>query len=491
MSLVSAQFQQEMLNDLSDYFYGAPIGLKLAAPDGTITRTNLAELEMLGYQGREDELVGHHIAEFYSDPDEMQELLDRLVSGEKITEHETTLLRRDGTRQKVLMYANAKIDHGDFCGMRCVTFPHPDDLRPDVAEVGALTDQSVESRGQDLTSEQQDEMYSELRDFFDNSPVNLHIVGGDGLVKHASKSELASMGYDKDAYVGQHIARFHADQAVINGMLGDLVGGTPLVNFGATLFHKDGSKLPVMIYSNSRMRDGSFVNTRCFTVPMPKMRQAPADRTVEFAWPRNEDLGFIIPGGAPSVSQPNPMTLALKYIASRKRPEESLGFLARISQVLASQRPFDTMLGEAAELCVPFLADVVSIDASGRHLAHSSTAALRAKIDDIVDFLNASETAAKFSVEAVRAAGTIAACFDLRDGNGTSSERGAQLLGLGVRSLIIAPLTIRGHHVGGISFLREHASSRRNFGPADHALGEELARRISFAIEIEKLSTHS
>lgn len=491
MSLANAKSDQETLNDLSDYFHGAPIGLKVVAPDGTITRTNLAELTMLGYQDHEDEFVGHHIAEFYSDPDEMQGLLDRLITGEEITEHETALLRRDGARQKVLMYANAKIDRGDFRGIRCFTFPHPDDLRPDIAEVGALTDQSVESRGLTLTPEQQDEMYLELRDFFDNSPVNLHIVGGDGLVKHASESELASMGYDRDAYVGQHIARFHADQAVIGGMLDDLVGGTPLVNFGATLFHRDGSKLPVMIYSNSRMRDGSFVNTRCFTVSMPKIRQAPADRAVEFTWPRNEDLGFTIPGRAPSVSQPNPMTLALKYIAGRKRPEESLGFLARISQVFASQRSFDAMLGEVAELCVPFLADVVSIDVAARHLAHATTAALRPKVDDIVDFLRAGEVDETFSVEAVRAAGAVAACFDLRAEGGASGERGARLLGLSIGSLIIAPLIIRGHHAGAITLLRENAPSRRNFGPADRALGEELARRVSFAIEIEKLSTRT
>lgn len=491
MSLVGAKIDQEKLNDLSDYFHGAPIGLKIVTATGTITRTNLAELTLLGYQDHEEEFVGHHIAEFYADPDEMQALLDRLGAGEQVMEHETTLRRRDGTRQKVLMYANAKTDHGDFRGMRCFTFPHPDDLRPDVAEVGALTDRSVESRGLTLTQEQQDEMYSELSDFFDNSPVNLHIVGGDGLVKHASKSELTSMGYDKEAYVGQHIARFHADQAVINGMLGTLVDGTPLVNFGATLFHKDGSKLPVMIYSNSRMRDGGFLNTRCFTVSLPRMRRAPAERTMEFAWPQNEDLGFTVPGRTDSGSQSNPMTLALKYIGARKRPEESLGFLAHISQALGSQRSFDAMLGEAAVLCVPFLADLVSIDVTDRHLVHSSTAALRPKVDALVDFLRAPEADARFCVAAVRSAGAVAVRFDLRSEDAADGERGKRLLELGIGSLIIVPLTIRGRHIGTIALLRESAPSRRSFGPADLALGEELARRLSFAIEIENLSNRA
>jgi len=482
----STNFSQETLNDLSDYFHGAPIGLKVTGPDGTITRTNLAELRMLGYDDKMDEYVGRHVAEFHSDPDAVQEVLDRLVGGESVTEHEATLLRRDGTPQKILMYANARIDDGEFRGMRCFTFPHPDDLRPDIAEVGALNDLSVENRGLDMTPEQQDEMYTELSDFFENSPVNLHIVGGDGLIKHASKSELGSLGYDRDAYVGQHIARFHADQSVIDGMLEDLVGGTPLVNFGATLYHKDGTRLPVMIYSNSRMRDGSFVNTRCFTVPVPKARMAQRDRGVEFAWPRNEDFGFTIPGRAAPGGPVNPMTLALKYIASRKRPEESLGFLARVSQVFASVQPLETALAEVAVLCVPFLADVMSVDRPSRHLAHASTADLQDRAAAILRVFAAGGADAPLDPAAVHAAGT-AQCWDDPNQNGEGG-RGVRLRTLGIRSAIMAPLTIRGAPAGTLTLLRGADPSRRNFGPADRALAEEVARRISVAIEIEDLS---
>src|SRR5262249_31956912 len=150
------------------------------------------------------------------------------------------------------------------------------DLRPDIAELAALTDQSVASRHLELTPEQRRELYRELHDFFENGPVGLHVVGGDGLIKHANQAELTTLGYDAGAYRGAHLARFHAEQRVIDGMLETLVAGTPLVNFSATLFREDGSRLPVLIYSNSRMRDGSFVNTRCFTVPAPEARVAAA-----------------------------------------------------------------------------------------------------------------------------------------------------------------------------------------------------------------------
>lgn len=483
MLLTNTEFSQETLNDLSDYFHGAPLGLHITTSDGTITRTNLAELELMGYRDHPDEYAGHHVAEFHADSESVQRFLDRLVAGESIAEHETTLIRRDGTPQKVLMYANAKTRGGEFRGVRCVTFPHPDDLRPEIAEVAALTDQSVESRGLDLTLDERNDLYLELQDFFDSSPVNLHMVGGDGLIKHASRSELASMGYTPDGYIGQHIARFHADQKVIDGMLEDLVGGTPLINFSATLFHKDGSKLPVMIYSNSRMREGNFVNTRCFTVPVPKARRPDAEQNVTFAWPRNEDFGFTIGTRETSTGPANPMTVALKYIASRKRPEESLGFLARISEVLGSGHPFDARLRKVLELSVPFLADFASVDTTSQHLAEASTPALAGRVSELVRILTASEPA-------VRRSGEVLTRLDL-NASRSAGDGSAELLGMGIGSLVMARLAIRGEHIGVLSVLRENVPSRRRLGSADRALTEELARRIAFAIELERLSSRA
>lgn len=481
-------FSEEALNDLSDYFQGAPIGLHVTESDGTITRTNLAELELLGYSGRPDEYVGRHVAEFHADSEEVQQLLDRVSVNEPVAEHEATLLRRDGSPQKVLLYANARMEDGEFRGLRCFTFPHPEDLRPDIAEVGALRDESVESLGVDLREDERYKMYWELQDFFENAPVALHIVGGDGLIKRANKKELAAMGYDPEAYIGAHIAGFHSDQGVIDGMLTDLVGGTPLVNFSATLFHKNGSKLPVMIYSNSRMRDGSFVNTRCLTVPVPKSRKAVSNVMERFTWPRNEDLGFSIPGREVTQSKPNPMTLALKYIAARKRPEESLGFLARVSQTLASAGSFESMLRETARLCVPFLADFVTVDLASRHLAHASIESLHGRTESILRYLNSGGPEAEFGIASAVRGGETQACSNL---NVCAGDRAQQLLNAGIRSLIMAPLTIRGQHIGALTLLRENIPSQRDFGPADRALAEEVARRISFAIQIDRLSARA
>jgi PAS fold/PAS domain len=460
MTSTSANFNKQTLDELSDYFRAAPIGLHVTGPEGTVRWASLAELELLGYGDREDEYIGRHVAEMHVDPNEAEDMFARLARGEGVVEHEAALVRRDGGLQKVLLYANAKTKDGKFDGVRCCTFPHPDDLRPEIARIGASRDESLDSRQLKLGPEEEVELFNDLLDFFENSPVNLHIVGGDGLIRHASKSELASMGYNRGEYVGAHIARFHADQKVIDGMLTDLVSGAPLVNFSATLFHKDGSELPVMIYSNSRMRDGSFVNTRCFTVPIPNTHKAEqTSAPVNFTWPRNEDLGFTVAKRNEATASPDPMTLALRYVAARKRPEESLGFVARVTELLAEARPLGDAVNDVVGLCVPFLADFASVDLEAGHVAHASSSAWRRSADAIVKRL----------------------------GNGDNPP----LDDLGVKSSIVAPLTLRGRSLGRVTLLREDAASRPEFGPADRALADELGRLIAFAVEISRLSSPS
>jgi hypothetical protein len=458
MSSTSATFNKQTLDELSDYFRAAPIGLHMTDPEGTVRWASLAELELLGYGDHEGEYIGRHVAEMHADPDDVGDMLARLARGEGVVEHEATLVRRDGGLQKVLLYANAKMKDGKFDGVRCCTFPHPEDLRPEIAGIGASRDESLKSRQLKLEPEEEVELFNDLLDFFENSPVNLHIVGGDGLIRHASKSELASMGYNRGEYVGAHIARFHADQKVIDGMLTDLVSGAPLVNFSATLFHKDGSELPVMIYSNSRMRDGSFVNTRCFTVPMPNTHKAePARAAVNFTWPRNEDLGFTVARRNEAAASPDPMTLALRYVAARKRPEESLGFLARVTELLAEGRPLGDAVNDVMGLCVPFLADFASVDIETGNIGHASSSTWSRSADAIVKRL----------------------------GNGENRSPAD----LGVKSSVVSPLRIRGRSLGRVMLLREDAASRSDFGPADRALADELARLIAFAVEIDRLST--
>lgn len=457
-------FNPETLNDLSDFFHGAPIGLTMVAANGTIQRTNLAELHMRGYSAQPNEYIGHHIGEFHTNAGEMARLLERLAAGEVITEYESTLVRRDGSTQKVLQYLSPRTRDGQVIGVNSFSFPHPDDQAPDVSKAGALQNNSLDARGVQLSDAEKEELYQDLTDFFQNAPVGLHIVGGDGLVKHSNKREIASMGYESapSEYLGQHIAKFHAHQNVIDGMLTDLVAGRPLINFtDAELLHKDGSQFPVMIYSNSRMESGDFMNTRCFTVPMPKAFTQPSKK-IDFVWPRNEEFPHD------PDKKPNPMTMALRYIASRKRPEESLGLLAEMSKTLGRAGAFKPLLTDTLSLMVPFFADWVCMeDEQGNELGRVHQPAI---------------TPIAEAVKAQVKATAIGNWIDL------SAETQNPFADFGINSVMVLPLTVRGEERGRVSFLRQNAQTdRRDFGPADVALATEIARRLAFALELEQI----
>jgi PAS domain S-box-containing protein len=136
---------------------------------------------------------------------------------------------------------------------------------------------------QDITAHKQAEAEirqktTDLEDFFENSAVALHIVSCQGIILRANKAELALLGYKADEYIGRHIAEFHADAPAIGEILHRLTCGEKLDRFPARLRAKDGSIKHVLITSNSRMEDGAFVNTRCFTTDVTSLCEAEAAR---------------------------------------------------------------------------------------------------------------------------------------------------------------------------------------------------------------------
>ncbi|MFL5260695.1 MAG: PAS domain S-box protein [Hyphomicrobiales bacterium] len=107
---------------------------------------------------------------------------------------------------------------------------------------------------------------NDLEDFFENGPIGLHLVAGDGTILRVNRAELQLLGYSADEYVGRNIADFHIDQPVLDEILSCLLENGRLDQRPARLRAKDGSIKHVLISSNAGMRDGEFVNTRCFTV---------------------------------------------------------------------------------------------------------------------------------------------------------------------------------------------------------------------------------
>ena len=119
---------------------------------------------------------------------------------------------------------------------------------------------------------------ADLEDFFENSAIGLHIVGGDGIIQRANRAELALLGYTAEEYVGRHIAEFHVDASVIGDILHKLSCGEKLDRYPSRLRAKDGSIKQVLITSNSRFEDGKFISTRCFTTDVTGLREAETAR---------------------------------------------------------------------------------------------------------------------------------------------------------------------------------------------------------------------
>jgi PAS domain S-box-containing protein len=111
----------------------------------------------------------------------------------------------------------------------------------------------------------------ELTDFIENAALPLHWVNGEGIITWANQAELTALGYEKEEYIGQPIAKFHADQKTIEDILTRLINNETLINYRANLVCKDGTIKHVLISSNVLRKDEKFIHTRCFTKDITAM----------------------------------------------------------------------------------------------------------------------------------------------------------------------------------------------------------------------------
>ena len=117
--------------ELSDFVENGSIGMHWVGPDGVILWANRNELEMLGYT--REEYVGHHIANFHTDPPAVKDTLQRLTCGETLHEYPTRLRCKDGSVRDVLINSNVRWQDGKFIHTRCFTRDITSQKQADVA----------------------------------------------------------------------------------------------------------------------------------------------------------------------------------------------------------------------------------------------------------------------------------------------------------------------------------------------------------------------
>lgn len=120
----------------------------------------------------------------------------------------------------------------------------------------------------------------DLNDFFENANVGLNWVGPDGIILRANQAELSLLGYERDEYVGHHIAEFHVDRDVVTDILRRLADDETLRGYPARLRCKDGSIRHVLINASVLRDKGEFIHTRSFTLDVTDRWQAEATRNL-------------------------------------------------------------------------------------------------------------------------------------------------------------------------------------------------------------------
>jgi PAS domain S-box-containing protein len=105
--------------ELTDFIENSAVGLHWVGADGTILWANQAELDLLGYT--REEYIGHHIAEFHTDREVIDDILKRLTTDETLHNYEARLRCKNGDLRHVLISSNARRQNGVFMHTRCFT----------------------------------------------------------------------------------------------------------------------------------------------------------------------------------------------------------------------------------------------------------------------------------------------------------------------------------------------------------------------------------
>jgi PAS domain S-box-containing protein len=179
--------------------------------------------------------------------------------------------------------------------------------------------------------------------------------------------------------------------------------------------------------------------------------------------------------------------------AAAEAAERRTAFLANASTVLASSLDHETTLRTVAQLAVPVVADwctidVVQDDGSVRRLAVVQADPVKADLARMAETYPPDPHERHPRTRVLRTGRPVlipTVTDDALAAFANDPEQLRVLRGLGYRSAMVVPLTVRGRTLGALSFAT--AESGRTYGSDDLALGEELARRAAVALDNARL----
>jgi PAS domain-containing protein len=284
------------LERLEDLFENASVGFALTDPAGNLLRRNRAFGLLTGSAPRDAGGGPTPLAHYFARPDLPGWLIGMLTQNQPVTDEPAVLNGLDGRQRQVIVDATARTgSDGRLEAVRWVLRPQLDGATPslDDGENDAVRWARAVSPASDLrvdlsslSEPEAEARLRELEDFFQNVPAAIHLIGLRGIVLRANRLDLAVAGHSAhpESYLGHHVKPYYADQTVLEDLFGFWDKGNPIVNFRSRLVGASGADLGVVIFSNSRIVDGQFRNTRCVVFPDPD-QSAPPTATRRFRWP--------------------------------------------------------------------------------------------------------------------------------------------------------------------------------------------------------------
>ena len=187
---------------------------------------------------------------------------------------------------------------------------------------------------------------------------------------------------------------------------------------------------------------------------------------------------------------------SIEDVTAAKQAELRQAFLARAGEVLASSLDYEETLRRVARLAVPALADWCGVDVlDDRGLRHRlavhhqdpAKIALARRLDERFPPDPSTETGVYGVLKTGEPQVYSWITDELIEATVSDEEHRELLRALGMRSLMVAPMKLRGRTIGAITLVS--SETQRRFGSDDLDFAMELARRAAVAVENARLYT--
>lgn len=182
-----------------------------------------------------------------------------------------------------------------------------------------------------------------------------------------------------------------------------------------------------------------------------------------------------------------------KDFTERKRIEDSFKYLDEVNRVLSSSFNYENNLAELSKLMVPRMADWCSVQVFGRGEKHPHSIAIHHVDPDKVKFAQSlaekypqdwnAQTGPPNVIRTGEAEFYPVVTDEMLRSSAQSEEHAEALVSLGVRSVMIVPLSSRGTTFGAITMM----ASKHYYTQNDFLFAKEMARRAGVAIDNARL----